>query len=264
MTRIDEETLLNRAVDGENTAEEAAALEARLARDPGLRARHEGLRRATETLGRVEEVEAPRDLVDGVLLSIRARRPLVARRAPWGEPLLSLLAGALRSRPVVAFASGLALGVLVAALVAPSLGTLERSEIAGTILPPGRLGHLETVELAPFQFEGGRGEATTKRGPGVVVAEVRLDSPPAIDLAMEFDAAVFAPRGFERSGGGGGDVVLGRDRLRLTHSGVGRYVLVLDVREEAPSQLRLKVSGNGASLEKTLETRPKATNFSGD
>ena len=265
MIRRKDDELLNREIEGENTAEESAALRERLGREPALRATHARLVALAQALREVRDEQPPPDLAEDILRSLRDRPRPAARRAGWIDILASTFASTARPRPVLTFASGLAVGMLVAAFLGQSLGLprLDRSELAGTILPPDRLGPLETVDRDQFELEGARGEVTTKHGKGVVLAEIRIDSSKAIDLAVEFDASTFTPLAFERSGGGTADVLLGGDRVSLSHAGAGRYVLVLGVREAVPSRLRLRLSGNGASLEKTLDTRAETTNLSG-
>ena len=265
MTRRKDDELLNREIEGENTAQESAALRVRLDREPALRATHARLVALAQALREVRDEPPPADLADDILHSLRDKPRPAARRAGWIDILASTLAAAARPRPVLTFASGLAMGALVVAFLGRSLGLplLDRSELAGTILPPHRLGHLETVDRGQLELGDARAEVTTKHGKGVVLAEIQIDSPRLIDLAVEFDASTFTPLAFERRGGEAADVRIGGDRLSLSHAGAGRYVLVLGVREAVPSRLRLRLSGNGATLEKTLDTRAETTNLSG-
>jgi len=264
MIRWNDDELVNREIEGENTAEESAALRERLDREPALRATHTRLVAVARALREVKDEEPPPGFSLDVLRCLRDPPP-TPRRAGWIDLLISTFAAAARPRPVLTFASGVAMGALVVAFLGPSLGLplLDRSELAGTILPPHRLGHLEAVDHAQLDLEDTRAEVTTKQGKGVVVAEMQIDSLKAIDLAVEFDASTFTPLAFERSGGAPADVRIGDDRVSLSHVGAGRYVLVLGVREAVPSRLRLRLGGNGATLEKTLDTRAETTNLSG-
>jgi hypothetical protein len=265
MIRWKDDELLNREIEGENTAEESAALSGRLDREPDLRASHARLVALAQALREVKEEEPPPDLALDVLRSLRDKPRPMARRAGWIDILASTFAAAARPRPILTFASGLAVGALVTAFLVQSIGIhrLDRSELTGTILPPQRLGHLETIDRGRLELEGVRAEVTTKHGKGVVVAEMQIESSRAVDLAVEFDASTFTPLAFERRGGATTDVQLGGDRVSLSHAGAGRYVLVLGVREAVPSRLRLRLNGNGATIEKTLDTRAEKTNLSG-
>jgi anti-sigma factor RsiW len=259
MNRDDEE-LVNREVEGENTADESAGLAARLAHDPELRALHEGLARVVRTLERVKDVEPPPGLSRDVLREIGDGGTRVA----WRGLRTSVFSRAPGLRPALTFASGLAAGLLVAGLLGPSLWLphMDRSTLVGTMLPSRRLGRLEPVDRQAFKLEGARGDLTTQRGTGVVVAEIRVDAATAPELAIDFEGPALSPLAFEQSEGAGADIALGSDRVRLTHVGTGRYSVVLGVRGGIPSRLHLRLSAKHTTLEKILETGAENANFS--
>jgi hypothetical protein len=248
--------LLEREIDGENSPEESAALRELIARRPEIAARYEQLAKLAQTLERVKRVEPPTGLVDEVLRRIRQRQAPADRPVTW----IDTLRAALRRQPALrygfAFATGLALGVLVAALGGRSspFPRLEGAPLSGTILPDLELARLETLSVARLDFDGVRGEATTKLGVGKVLAEIQLDSGRPLDLELGFDGNMLTPLAFQQTGAGR-DVVLGPHELRFRHSGGGRYALVLAVSGEVPPPLRLKLSANGVRLERTLTTR---------
>ena len=263
MIHGDPDELSNREVDGENTPEESAALQARLDRDRALRTRHERLFSLVEALRNVTAADPPIELTAAVLGAIRGRPKPYVRRSGWIEAVNSAFERATRPRAFLTFASGLAAGALVTALLAPSLSLprLDKAEMAGSILPASRLEAV--VDSQRLDVDGGSIEVSIRRGKDVVRAEIEIDSPKALDLTVDFDSAAFTALAFERSGEMRGDAVLGDGHVSLRQAaGAGRYTLVLGVRDGSrPSVLRLKVAADASSLERILETRREATNF---
>jgi hypothetical protein len=265
MTRQEDEELLNREIDGENSEDESAALAARLAGDPELRARHEVLARVAQALARARDVEPPRGLYEDVVRGIRAKHPAVGRRFAWSDVTGALLGRAPALRYTLIFSSGLAAGLLMAALLGQSLRLplLDGGKLVGTILPTHRLGSLEDVDRQTFELPGARGEIATKRGHGVVVAEIRVsEAERPVDLSVDLGGPAFSPLAFERTDGAGGDVTLAGGQWRLSHAEAGRYALLLGVRAAGPSRLRFRLSLGGATLEKILATGGETTNYS--
>ncbi len=177
----------------------------------------------------------------------------------------ALLGRAPALRYTLVFSSGLAAGLLVAALLGQSqrLPLLDRSKLVGTILPTHRLGRLEDVDRQTFELPGARGEIATKRANGVLLAEIRVNKAERpVDLSVDFDGSAFSSLAFERTDGAGGDVTLAGGQWRLSHADAGRYALLLGVKAASPSRIRLRLSLAGASLEKTLETGAETTNYS--
>lgn len=248
--------LLEREIDGENSPEESAALRELIARRPEIAARYEQLTTLAQTLARVKRVEPPAGLVDEVLRRIRQRQAPAVRPVTW----IDTLQAAFRRQPALrygfALASGLALGVLVMTLAgrSSSFPKLEGTPLSGTILPDAELARLETLSAERLDLLGVRGEVTTKLGFGKVLAEIQLDSRGTVDLEIGFDGNMLAPLAFQQTGAGR-DILLGPHELRLKHAGSGRYALVLAVSGQVPPPLRLKLSGNGVRLERTLTTR---------
>lgn len=257
------EELVQREIDGENGPGDSARITQVMASHPDLRARYLEMQGAARALREMKEVEPPSGLTDDVLHAIR--RQVASPPPGW----LGTLRAAFGRQPALrygfTFASGLAAAAVLVALAgqSPPLAGLDRSQLTGTILSDHRLDGLETVDRQLFALEGVRGEAVTKRGRDLVVAEVQIDSRRPIDVVVEFDGNVLSPLGFERSMGSGTDLVVDAGQVRVRHTGEGRYVLVLAVSERTPSPLRLKLTGEGLWFEKTLGTGPPATNLLG-
>ena len=91
MTRPEDEELLHRALDGTLSAKEAERLHARLAAEPALRARADGLRALNALIDAHGRPEPPAALTERVMDAVAAIPP---PRPAWHERA-RLLAGAM-------------------------------------------------------------------------------------------------------------------------------------------------------------------------
>lgn len=257
MIDAQDEELLHREIDGENSAEESARLKDLMAAHAELRAYYERLSTLAQTLANAEKVGVPPGLARKVMRSIRRRERFAALR----EGLLDTFRFAFTRRPVLGYAAtlaaGLVLGTLLAALAdkTPPFWRRDVSYLSGTMLPDNRLRRLQLVAEQSFAAEGIQGKASTKLGDNLVLAEIQLDSSRAVDVTIEFDSNALSVLAFERSGASGGGVALGPRQLRLQHIGEATYRMVLGVKKPVPSPLRLRLAAADVSLERTLETR---------
>lgn len=254
MSGLGPEELLQRELDGENTVEESAAIQKRLASDPGLRESYERLRRLHLALGRIGPADPPPGLAADVMRAVRSR----AARAGGALGWLDSLRAPFVSRPAFGYALTLAAGILVGAVfvgfVAPP-GLLARRDgpAAGTILPSERLAEPKPLDRQDLAAEGIRGDVVTKQADGRVVAEIRLESEAPLDVRLGFETGALSLLGFERSRLAPGEVRLAPGEVRIEGAGTGRYVVVLGVQGPSASRLRLSLEGKGVRVEKTLE-----------
>jgi hypothetical protein len=256
MTAHREEELLNREVDGENTPEERAALEERLAREPELRARFERLRALVRALATVKAVDPPPLLGEDVLRLVNRIQREGRRRQSWLGTLGAAFGRTPALRYAYTFAAGIAVGVLLLALLGPTflpLG-LDRAHLSGTVLPESRRGQLQPVDRQELGLGGVSGVATIRRGSGIVLAEIAFRESEPVEVALEFDGKSFSLLAFERSGWTATGVSASLTDLRFRHVGTGRYAVVLGASEGPQPPLRLRLVGGQGRLERTLAT----------
>jgi hypothetical protein len=160
---------------------------------------------------------------------------------------------AFARRPVFAYASALAAGVVVGVFLVSGLGDPSPprgSDVSGTLLA-GRLGGLGAPDAHELVLDGLRVEATTRLGQGIAVALLRLEGKGTAEVTLEFDPQRLPILGFERSGEAAGPWELVPGRLSLTGAVAGSYRLVLALNRPA-GPLRLSVTRNGATEDRTL------------
>ncbi len=243
MNRHDPEELIQREIDGENSAEELTRLEELLVADPGVRARYESLLRVSAALERAERLDPPPGFADDVMSVVRRRAPREAAQPGWREVLRALFAPA----PLAACACALVVGLVLGALLPTDPGLLSRAErdaLTGTALPGGRLVPPGILGQRSFASQGVRGEAVARLEGGLLVVALELDATDPVEVRLELDGTGASPRSFSRDVPTGGDVVMGAGRLRFLHpAGRNVYSASFDVGKAPVRTLRLEVGG---------------------
>ena len=247
------EELLQRELDGENAPDESKELRQRLADDADARARHERLLGVARALDEVGQVEPPAGLLASVMRAVRG----LAQPQPRREGFLQALAGAFARRAVrLRQRDGCRSRDRRAAGRRPGRSCDGRRRLGGL---RGRLA------LEPARCRGAGGYAGVQR---------RRPARRGLDPAGAGCAAGRAAsrgRGQRRRDAGVRRESPLRDRHRAERRRVGlvdalawaaladgqrpwHLRLLLSARKPEPPPLRLRVRGEGASVEKTLAT----------
>jgi hypothetical protein len=254
MSPLTPEDLLQRDIDGENDAEEAAALALLLSERPALRAQHETLKKVAAELRRVGMAEAPPALVADVRREIRVN---ASRPSPgWGQ-----LRAAFLRKPALGYAMSLAAGLVIGgvgvALSGPSalFSRADTSSAAGALLPRERLEPSGALDQQRLSLAGLQGYAVTRASEGHLLTDVSIESGGPVDLTLEFDPSLFAPVAFRLDDGARGAASLVAGRFHVAAASPGTYRLVLAPAGPQRTFLRLRLqTKGGALLEKDLQT----------
>lgn len=254
------EELINKEIDGVATPEETAALQAELASDDEAQGYYRDLQKLSGMLDAVPMVDPPPGLKPEIMRQVRARAAH-RHREGW---LRGFLRGfSLRPRPAYAlsFASGLAMGVLVFALLSGGLTPphMDRSRATGTLAPLPAPTELSVIDRAQIAERGFRGVATTRAGDGRVMAELELSAGGKITAVVEFDPDQLRPLGVEPGTSARIEAMLDRDRVRVTHFGEGRYHLHWTALADGNRTIRIRLTSGEEVWEGTLRTAMEAS-----
>ncbi len=155
--------LIHQKIDGVISASDRQKLERYLTGHPEAVQLMKELQGVCDLLDDTEEVEPPAVLRQRILSAVNFERyPLRKRPHPF-VAVKEYLARRPRIGYAYAFSGGLALGLLVAALVWGGLfgrGVVERSQLSGTMAAPKTAAEFRTVTSFPIQAAGLRGRLT--------------------------------------------------------------------------------------------------------
>ncbi len=246
MTRPEHDDLIQREVDGVNSAADSARLRLLLSAHPDLEDRLGALRRVSETLGQAERFDPPSGFADRVMAAVRRRKTEKKPRAGWLEVLRSLFTPA----PLTACACTLILGVFLGGFL-PSEFVFSRSEraaLSGTALSQGRLA-ARNIAQRSFTREGVTGEAFARIEEGLLILDLELEATRPVDVNLDLDGSGLSPRSFSQDGPPSGDVVMASGQVRFSHPvGQRRYNLSFGIRDPGGHSLRLRL-GEGEAVE---------------
>lgn len=189
--------LMQREIDGANSAADSSRLQEMLSRDPAARTRYEELAALAAALARVAPVAPPAGLKDDILAALPAGRyPAAARGWPWTVVPL---------RPAVqlglALALGLALGFVASLLVTggPS-AEVGLDAVAGTLLEPSARGFRPVAE-AEMALPALRGRARLSRSPAYLAVGLELEADAPATVRLSGAAGALRSVGVVRSAG---------------------------------------------------------------
>jgi hypothetical protein len=258
MTMTDHDwELLQREVDGENTTDESSALRERLAREPELVRQYQALAGVCDALDGVRLVEPPPQMVGDILRGIRQRAYADRPRVIGG------VFGRLAARPALTLVSTLAAGLVVGVLATTLTGRLRPSPmddraVSGTVLTAGDLARLPLIQDLELGGASLGATVVTRKGDGVIVAEVEIRSPRPLDLTVDLDPEALRPRGFvSLEDLPTGEVTLEEDHVRVRQAPAGRYLLTLDVLGTNPAPLRVTLGSGEDALEGVVGAAPR-------
>ena len=243
--------LMNAVIDRVASEEEKSALRELLASDPVARQQFEQLRKLSETLAGVGEVEPPAAMKADIVRALRT--------SPTREPLpfLRRMGDLWPGRRVVlrygyAVAAGLVLGIALMRWVPDSADApraLDPSELVGTMVPRAGASAAGILQQVPVGFEGGSGTATLRRVEAGYAIELDLDSLEPVEVALGFDPGKALLRGFAQDPDTVSDLRAGAGRIVWTQSGHRRLAVLVCPRTPAETAVALELTSGGKSLQ---------------
>lgn len=255
--------LMNAEIDGLNTPERSAELRRYIDSHPDAARHFEELLEVARVLREAEEHAPPSYLRRSIMevVAARAAGRRVAgetagrRRGSFGSASLRDRLGlGPRARYALAFAGGIAVGMIVLTILAlsvPEMAPLDRSLLYGAL---GLGGDRCAVRSAPVEFDspGVSGRARVIYCAEHILVELDLSSREEVSAVLHYDESVgfeeiralrAADHSFRAVGSG----------AELRHSGDGSYEIVLTDYTESRPPISLRVTSDGELLfEETL------------
>jgi anti-sigma factor RsiW len=248
----DQIALIHGEIDGANTPEEQAAVQALLAREAEARALDAELRHLARLFDRVGTAEPPARLRGAILAALP---PLVPAASGWRglRDVARSVGDGFHKRPRFALISALCVGLvagfgLFAALA--GTGSLVRATaggVTGTLVEP-YADRLETVQDLPIDAGGVRGRVRVEAGEHVVVVTLETDAAHPVEVRLSFRPGAYGLREFsQRQHDAEPFFSAEPGRIRSTTSGANTQSVVLD-QAGTRSPLELSLIENGEKV----------------
>lgn len=250
-----DEELLQRELDGENPAPEAVALRKRLAAEPELRDRYSSLARAVRAVAHLPWLEAPEGLAQDVMRRLR-RHSLPSR-----TPALAGIGRRLVWRPVLAYGTALAAGLLLGAfLFGPAgRGRAPGSEggLAGTALPGATIAQPPASDVLQLAEGPLRARVVTRVSADGIRLELAIQATAPVDGTIRFDPAVLRARAVELARHPEGGALLGPGQVELRQVREGTYGVVLEGTPAGPAgAVSVRLESQGRVVEGRIGANP--------
>ena len=196
----------------------------------------------------------------------RAAQALLApASAAWSALGGAFAALRLKPAPAFAFAAGIVAGAALLAVFGQhwSLSDSQRPFAGATALRPDRLDTFVGTDEQSLTLEGTACRFTTRRADDLLVVEIdvqperHFNTAGAVQIDVRSEAGALTTVGFEQRGPQPSPIHLGAGQIRIDHTGVNTYVLLL--RDTTLAPLRISLRSGDVRREIPLQTRVSDT-----
>ena len=250
------EALLWARVDNTIEPEELAELEAHLAENVAAQETEKQIRRIAQGFDQLEHVQPPPELRGRIDEALSRAEPPARGPIPF-DPAR---AGSPRSMPWLPIAASLLIGVSIGYLMHPVTGgSIDRSEVTGSMLTPTSLTETAPVEIL---LGTGTGSVVASRAGTDIVVDLTTSVPADLRVTLAGTLGPMRLAGLTTEAALAAQVSTGQGWVVVQVLGTGRLSLT-STASQADEVVRLQVSSNdGASIEEhwlgpsTMEPEP--------
>lgn len=228
--------LINRAIDGECSAEESLMLQSILRSNAEARKLHAELLAMVGGMAAMAPVEPPSTLKPGIMRALderRAPRPMRARHS-WLE--------ALSLRPVLAFAGGAVAGIAIFVLASGIVGSrgTDTQDFVGSLILHGST----DVTFRPANvLELTRGVSSavleTRLAEGLAIVRIRVESPEGVAGTVRFDPALLHIEAVQPLGSGQPGMTIRENELVFDKISAGGVAILYSLKPGSTGTLHL-------------------------
>jgi hypothetical protein len=256
--------LMNREIDGVNSASESRTLKEYLSSEPEAQRYYHELCDAVGLFEKVTPLDPPSHLRQSILDQVdQNAQPIPAattggRENGFWQSLRD--AFSFRSQPshAYAFVAGLLAGVVLLGLawqMGPSSQMDDIDSVYGTILAAEKAGRAATSGSIPIELPGIAGHTRAIYVEDHILVQLSLSSQEKVQVKVRYDERAEC-ESFRSSSPGSCDLTITGRELELSHSGVGDYDILLEYAERIQPPIEMQIITDGTVLsELTIEPR---------
>jgi len=244
--------LMHHEIDGANSPDASARLQAYLASNPEARRLYEELASMSNLLQEVKPVEPPAYLPHVIMNRLPASRYTSRSATNWLAGSREWLATNFSPKYAFAFAGGAMIGIVMYALLAhPALQSPSEdlSKLSGTMIQRETIENFKTIQTLEISGHGVSGKIDLKNTENIVAAELALDSAQPIEVTISFNEKHLGFKSLTMLDEAvSSEAILIPGAAQLTHAGRRRYAVVLMKKDPAAVMLEFKIVGAGEVL----------------
>jgi hypothetical protein len=240
--------LMNAEIDGANSPEESRELREYLDANEEAREHFEELKAVGVAMAEAGQVSPPEGLRAAIMRIVRQRERARARGG-FVEWVRQGLSPAPRMRLAYSFAGGVAVGLVLFAILSMTLPQLamvpgDGRELMGTM---GGERCFVAADAVDFEVPGAAGSASVRYCAETVTLQLSLESESEVVVILSYDEEVDFD-GLRAYQAGDHAIAVTGNRAELTHAGMRDYDLYFTDCTESHLPLRMRVESGGRSL----------------
>jgi len=245
--------LMNREIDGLNSADESARLSEYLKGHPDYAQMYDELRDLSTMLGAVEDLTPRKHLAARIMNSVKELDSSQHESRSAFDVIRSL-----NLRPAMTFAAGLALGSVLIMSLSKYAGdsSADAKHLLGAFVDRNSLDEMEIVGTTSVIGEGVDGSVTAKRSENMILVNVSMHASRETTLRMKYNANELRFKGFvDVKNASSTAAEVGSAELRCTFSGEHAYAVIFDITSPQTSAITLEMlNGDQVVLAQSIAT----------
>jgi hypothetical protein len=248
--------LINKQLDGEASAEEAAQLREILAQNSEARTMAEDLRALARELASVNRAVPPPTLQPAVLRSLAALQD-GARVGGLGASLRNFTRAAWNWKPSFVFAGGAAAGLLLCVvgwwLISP--GSVDERDLVGSLAFRGTL--FPAASVREFTEGPLRASIASARRDGEAIVRIHLDVPPGTVVSFLYNGKEASIKAIDVPPGAQGEILLEEGEIIVKGVATGQVGVLFGGKGEILAGMRVRLAdGHGGEWVLPVEETP--------
>ena len=241
--------LMNKEIDGINSAAESGDLNVHLAAHPEASEFFDKLKGVAVALDQVHEVEPPSDLKRLIMSSLPRREVPRGARPVFLGSIRSMFSAQPGLGYALCFLAGIGIGILALIALRNTEGkSSESDDLYGTLMQNESTANLTPGNSLQINVGDISGTATLKSSPRYAVAELRISSSRSVDVILEYKGDEVKMSGVGAKGGLKDNVIVNSNSVQVTHKGTETYVFAFNGTAQSGRSINLKLMAEGNVL----------------
>ena len=242
--------LIHRKIDGLISDKEEQDLQVYLDKNTGAQVVYEELAKVNEILARVEEVDPPSHLKHNVMQAINLQQSQASTR-PERRATRRGLWEFLNVRVGLAFAGGLACGLLMLALLQLPEAAPDNHKVLGSMIA-GEWSDFPVIAHSQMTGEGFSGQVEVRGQEGIVVGSFEVTRPGDVDITLLFDTELLSFVGLSKRDEGPIDFQLADKTITIHSQHPNLYFIILKRKSLLATDLTVTYQAEKATVSRVL------------
>ncbi len=253
--------LINREIDGVNSAAESEELKKIMAENPEAKAYYDSLEELSNKLGTLEDVEPSPHLTKHIMNSIPAPKTSRAEKKGFFKSLFSVPQYVFKPQYASVFAGGLVFGLVLFFVITSTINPtgIDLGDIAGTLISRDKKQDFENANSFKIHTSEAYGRVDFKQSKELVLVEINLRTNKELELLFEFDSFDISFNSFKQFQKKNNGLAINSRYVKFTNNGDNKYLFLFNSLTQNEKTFNFKMMSQGRTvMEKSISVKSQA------